>query len=488
MATPYFDKSVFYKYFNADDPTVLAWSENVLDKLIENGLANFLLRETKEGEDTDIAELYRPVAVFFSYLVGLARAFETFNDDAFLANQYLLNKGQYTSENESLDQLLYLIENQFRIRAQRGTLKMIEKAATSATVPPHGEVLRLLGHTMFTFFKLGVGRPEKNSWNVNNSGPLSRTNTGRYDLNIGYEYTEDIESKDVYPLLNENFVFLTKYRGKDCLEIESVPFGEVGGIGDEDITKEIIVDPRFNYEITFYVAQDITLENITFGVKAYNENGDILSLQNVADGSDSNYFFQTRRLNQAGKFYFIRGIIFNKDRELIAAEDAKLNIGFGHHLKMNENVVSIIPYIVMDNDTTDDSDLSEDNFASGDYDIDSGEYFSDSDSGESWSDGSYDGDASIFLWNIKVTPCAMKYNRCYLNNKNFIDVIVNNRNGRYTTLQIDEILRRYFIPYNTAFKVTHLGDLGDLNPEGSFILMEDGNYVLQEDENKIFIE
>lgn len=368
-----FDKSVFASYFSSDDADVLAWSENVLQKLKEKGLvADYIQREADGIGATDFEDYYRPITIFFGYLVKLAREFETFYDNEFLLNEYLIQHGQFTCGDETLDQLVYALQNSLRIRAQRGGLKMIE--VSQDVDVPDGELLRLICWDENTFFKLGVAKAQFNGWNMGHSSPCFKGNTNRYDLNVGYENTEDVIDLDAYPLVNEEGVFLTTYRGKECLEIEQVPAVGYCGIGGDTINKRIVVDPRLNFEITFYVAQDITEQNITFGCLAFDINGDPVDLQNVIDGSVSNKFFETRRLNQAGKFYFVRGILFNMNKEDISEDEARLNIGFGHHLRMPENVVTIVPQILFDGDASDDSDDINDeslgviaHFIDGDY-------------------------------------------------------------------------------------------------------------------------
>ncbi len=476
MANTIYDKSVFANYFPADDVNVLAWAENVLEKLVAQGIVpKYIQREDDSLGDTDFENYYRPIAIFFGYLVQLSREFETFTDNEFLANEYITQRGGFTCGDESLNELAYVISNSLRIRAQRGTSKMIEPSIDPDIAD--GEVLRLVCWDELTFFKLGISRPQFNGWNIDHSSPCFRGNTGRYDLNIGYEYSEDIEDLDLYPIVNGNYVFLTRYRGKECIEIEQ----SVGnaGIGLNDASKRIIVDPGLDFEITFSVAQDITEDNITFGCLAFDIDGNQVDLINSVTGNSSNFFFETRRLNQAGKFYFVRGILFNKNKESLSVDEARLNIGFGHQLVMPETVVSIIPYIVMDSDGSDDSDSTDDNFASDSIDIDSGE--------SGFSDSGYDLMPSIFIWNVKVTPLLFDYERCYLNNKNFIDIILNNKNGRYSNSELNVILRKYFIPYNTPFKVTYLDGVSS-TVVTSLILLEDGFYILLEDGDRIRLE
>lgn len=475
MPNTQFDRSVFAPYFEPSDAQAVAWAENVLSKLPDEIIPKYIVREDGNGE-TDLEDYLRPICIFFSYLVRFAREFRDFENSTFLVNEYLLNKGHYTAGVETLEQLTWSLENLLRRGSHRGSIKSIEKVDNLNQSPnrPNGEILELFGWHYFLFFKLGVPRPQYNSWNVNNCSPCFRGTTGRYDLNIGYENSEDVYDISKYPILNSNYVSVDVYRGKNCLHIEQVPFGQFAGIGLHDQNFEIVVDPRQNFEITFYIAQDITLENITFGCYAFDVNGSVVNLKNVVNDSDSNMFFETRRLNKAGRFYMVRGIIFNKDHELIPANDAKLNIGFGHNLKFQENVVSIIPYIVMDNDFSFESDSEFDQFESDSLDDDSGATGSD-ESGY-WSDDAYDNEPSIYIWNFKVTPSSTNYGRSYLNNKNFIDIFGVNNSGKYNDEEIKVILRKYFIPYNTAFDIAlgsgvDVPDPEDIEP--SLLLLEE---------------
>lgn len=482
MPSIVFNKSVFAHYFDNNDPQALAWADNVLDKIIREGiLPKYIIRED-EGGETDLVDLYRPIAIFYAYLVRLAREFRDFRDSEFLIAQYLTNKNHYLSGTQSLVQLQGLVVDLLRRKAKRGGLQSIEKkdSLTTSSNSSNGEILELFGWEYYNFFKLGVPRPQYNSWNLNNSGPCYKGCTGRYDLNVGYEDSEDIHDLAKYPLINENFVFLTPYRGRNCIEIEQVPFGDFGGIGlHGDRSKEIVIDSRFNFEITFEIAQDITLENITFGCYAFDENGSVVALKNVVTGEDDNMFFETRRLNQAGRFYRVRGIIYNKDQPLLSSDEARLNIGFGHQLKFPENVVSIIPFIIMDNEFGDDSDSETDHFDSDSINTDPGESGSD-DSGY-WSDDPYDSEPSIYIWNLKVNPCSTEYERTFLNNKNFIDIFTVNNSKEFTDREIDDVLRKYFIPYNTPFKVSSAGS-SIQDQQELYLLLEEGEdqKILQE--------
>ena len=471
MAHPFFDKSVFGKYFDIDDADLMAWVDNVYDKLKQKGIvANYILRQDENGIDTDFEDYYIPIVKFFGYLVRLAREFESFKDNDYLANEYLVQNGSFTTGNQVLDELAYLITNSLRRKSKRGSIDTITPSNTFGI--PDGELLNLINWDDLTFFKLGFARPEHNSWNLNNSSPLNRSCTGRYDLNLGYEYSEDVEDLGNYPILNPSYVNKSTYHGKVCVEIEAVPLGSNAGIGGFDLTKKIVINPNFNYEITFKIAQDITFENITFGCLAFDGIDNPISLKSVTTGGNSNYFFQTRRLNKAGEFYFVRGILYNKDQPLMSLDNARLNIGFGRNLKLTENTVSIIPYILMDNNFSDDSDGESDYFDSDSF---------------SESDG-YDGQPSIYIWNLKVTPASLDYGRCYLNNKRFVDIVMSNKNGSYTNEEIRDIIRRKFVNYNTPFEIINLPRVILPQLDQDNLLLEDGNNILLEDGGDILLE
>lgn len=472
-----YQRSIFARYFDQDDAQAVAWADNVFTKLVEKGLvANYISRDNVE----DYEAIYRPAALFFAYLVRLAREFAGFKDDQFLSSQYIDGRGVFVCGDESLDQLLYIIRNTLREFSKRGTVSSYRLPDDNT---PQGEILRLLCWDEFTFFKLGVSRPSHSSFNVGGNSPLFRGCTGRYDLNIGYEDSENVYSLSSYPIYNPQYVSLDQYRGRECIHIQGVPWMDESGIKGTNEDKRIVIDPNFNYEITFHVAQDITVENLTFGVIGFNRSGQQVGFHNIVTGQGSNFFFETRRLNKPGSFYFIRGIIFNKDHELLSSSEGRLNIGFGNHLRFTEDVVSIVPVILMDNNPFDDSDFESDTFDSDSVSFDTGD--SGTDESGSWIDPSYDSNPSIYLWNIKVTPCSTPYSRCFLNNKTFIDVFVVNNSRRYSDLQINSIFRKYFIPYNTAFKIIYSGEVGE---ELSYLLLEDGGRMLLEDGQPILLE
>ena len=410
-----YNNSVFGKYFSCNSVCVLNWAINVLQKLYDRGIVpNYLTRnETNSLEDDrDYLQFWRSIAVFFAYLVCLGRTFENFDSNLEIATEYVLQKGFYLCGDEDLVDVLAIINNLLRERANRGTVDMY-----NAQGDVEGELLRLFCWTEHEFFNLGVSQPEFVGWNLNNSSPMYRSTTKRLDLNVSYEFTEDFENLSLYPLINDPNVSIITDSSRNVLRINSVPIGSVSGIGLTDLTKSIIVDPSLNYEITFEVRVQSTDNLLSFGCFGFDIGGNSVPFINTSNNLNSNFFFVRESLNQSGRYYFIRGILYSEQG---TAGPDSLNIGFGNNLRFNANIKRIIPYIVLDNA-----------FGAA-------------------------ASSALDLYNLKIKPAEFSYSRCFLNNQRFVDIFTRNNNGALEDVQIDQILRKSFIPYNTSFKVEYI--------------------------------
>lgn len=452
MSNIIFNQSIFKQFFSASDPDAQAWSDNVLNKVLQSGiLPKYVKQNDDSGNPTEVEALYESITLFFAYFVRFAREFRDFKDNDWLVDKYLNHTGQFTCSEETLAQLQYLVSNLLRIRAQRGGIGMLSISTDSDI--PHGELRRLVCWDTDIYFKFGLGRPQFNSWNLNNSCPIGGENTGRYDLNSSWENTEIIEDLSLYPLIASENISIDEYEDRQCMFIEDVPNGTISGIGANEASKRIQISTDLNFEITFDVAQSHLRENLTFGCLAYDVDGNSVSLKSAVTGLDDSIFFTRISLNKIRKFYRVRGIIYNKYFDNISAADALLNIGYGNQLRFNNGIRSIIPYIVVDN--------ANNNINSGAY-----------------------------IYNVKVTPCSFNCKRNFLNNKNFIDVIFYNGNGKYSISEINSIFRDRFIPYNTPFKGVSINlelddpeeDIPPYVPPNlpDYLVYEDGGLILYE--------
>lgn len=584
MATPVFDASVYGKYFTAQDPNALAWATNVLEKLYARGIVpKYILRQENTTvanaptEDQDFLNFWKPLTIFWAYAVQLSRVFENFTGDRDLLREHLLERGYYPNNDQTLDKLVYMMATALRIRAERGTIEMYRIGDTedsdsdsgahsdgydsdSDSGDPYidGELLKLIQYRKNDFFQLGNPLTKFSAWNLSNYSPLHTGLTRRYDLNLGYEWTEDVENLNAYPLINPKSVvsypllaptswtdlvawtsknatqftanavggptdyesyqacvldpgqslsftinfnivaglatlafrlvdssfiqlsgtsgFVTSIGGNytvtlvntstassayllidgqhgggaynftitltnvgtilsthtsygcnlvdassdsttgDTLEMSSV-YG-VAGIGSLDLDKAVIIDPQLNFEITFQIRQILLTNNFTFGCLCFDQSNNLISLKSIVTGSNQQNFFTDQKLNKSDRFYFLRGIIYNSSHALLSASDALLNIGFGNQLKFPSNAKKIIPYIIAD--------------TSG-------------------------GTTILRIWNLKMNVCSLQYNNVFTTGDHHIDLFIKSNNASYSRDQLYSILRKYFMPYNANFSITHLG-------------------------------
>jgi hypothetical protein len=513
LSTPIFNSSVFKQYFEPTDASAMAWATNVVQKLQDQGIVpKYISRTGVDAEDADYLAFWTPIALFWAYLVELARVFETLDDNDGLLREHLMERGYYSSNLEHNHELQFILRNTLRIRRERGTKEMYRPALvdydSDSNSGEHsdsasgdyilryyvdGELLRLIAWGFNDFFQLGLPQTKYVGWNVNNCSPLYTGLFGRYDLNIAYEFTKNFNSLAAYPLINTTYCSLfvdnspdesDSQSGSDSLyhkntdtprtvlKITGTPIGAVAGIGNIDVSKMITIDPQLNYEITFEARQPILTNNLTFGCLVFDGVKHSTSLRSMVTGLAEQNFIYRMKLNRQDRFYFVRGIIYNKDEPLRATDPNTviLNIGQGSQLKFPANAVKIIPYIVCDGRKNDyNSDLV------GGYNINDVVYVSatglyyrslhganfDSyppDSPADWVVTSAPTSTNTLeVWNVKINVVSLEYSNALLNTSKHVDMFVKNNNAIYSRDQLYSIIRKYFMPYNTGFSITHLG-------------------------------
>jgi len=271
-------------------------------------------------------------------------------------------------------------------------------------------------------------------WCIGQSSPLYTGADNIKNLIKGYEFTEDITSLDVYPLINEDYIELED----GWIKISNVPDGEIAGIGvstsvlaggggyyyygdgigveliyPESLSdKALVIDPTLDYEISFKVKKtNATIQDLSFGVSLFDENGIEVSAVRITDGFEDNRFFTVQALNKSNTEYWIRGVLHSYDTLLIS-EDV-LNIGFGQGLRSKSNVAYLIPVILVENNTG--MSLPE----------------------------------VVWIQDIKIRPARLWFSRGLLSARNFIIGFLKNHSVEYSDAQVQKIINEELIPYNT---------------------------------------
>ena len=203
------------------------------------------------------------------------------------------------------------------------------------------------------------------------------------------------------------------------MKIDSVSNGSSSGIDyNADTTKKIVINKNLDYEISFFCKLNQIGTKLTFCVRSYDANGNTLDLLNATNGVASNTFFSSQVLKVTGKYYWIRGIIYNQSK----TNDAEaLFVPNGHHLRFNSatEVKYIVPQILLDNT----SNVSPN---------------------------------GLSLTNIKVRPLKTPFTRGQLGMKNIILSYLKNNNKTYTFDKMEGLMKSQLIPANSFLKIKYL--------------------------------
>jgi len=524
-----YQQSVFFEFFNCCDASVSNWCINVLEKLYRPGIIpKFVTRgieNNANNEDQDYIDFWRTVACFMSLFVNLARVFQNFQTEKVLIDEYLIQKGLFICETDSLVEHQFLMENFYAEITKRATTEMnvakldkrqirtITLTGTSGTanvtvggtdflatfntdlgttasdfitshaadilaqqevvvtangddliltadiadllftlaitnvsgdlagtivntqenefIPVNGEMLRLICFGLCDEYLFTLTDPQKLGWNVGNSSPLYKGTNFQDQIIKGYEGTKDFVDLTKYPLINASKIAIVTDivdTSREVMEIDIVGAGDEAGIGvDLPFTGDegfLIVDPGLDYEITFLVRQPTLDDVLTFKCFGFDSSNNQIDLQSILDGLDDNIFFEEVTLNKDDTFYLVRGIIYGKDHNFLTVSGALLNIGYGNNLRFpSDKVCKIIPRVTLDNT---------------------------SGGGAS---------TNMRIHDFKVRPLLTDYSTGFIQTPNFIQIWLKNNNLKFSSIDIEEIIRKFMIPYNSTLKINFLGDI-----------------------------
>lgn len=489
-----YQASIFNEFFGCTNTEVLQWCINVTGKLYKDGIvAKYVTRGDEaniNGIDRDYVDFWRTVACVFGYAVVFARQFQNFRTSERILDAYLESRGIIFCDSNTETEKNYLVEKFFDEIRQRGTNRIYKtKIENNSTVD--GELLRSICYDTDDEFIFNLHLPHTVGWSVGNSSPLFRSLEGQEGVNKSYETTEDFVDLDLYPTFGNGTQAILTDGDKDVYSILNVPDTEIAGIGDNDTAFAINVDSGLDYEFCFFVRQPVAEANLTFGLLSYDIDNTPTTLNRISDAASTNNFFETVQLANTTDYFFVRGILYNKDANggdiagtgTIDSSGVTITgtgtsftteLEVGDLIKADGQIKKILSI-------TDNTSLSVD-FA---FDTDlSGEAFTyfDSNSKESSSfaggvhlksnasttkvipyiilDNTSGGDAvnELRIWDLKVRPVSTNYGTGFINPKNFISIWANHKNAKYSRNQLEEKIRRYLLPYDTSFKFNYLND------------------------------
>lgn len=409
---PIYNTTNFKKFFQVNDINVFGWALNVLEKLYQTGiLPEYVVRNRGNNnlEDEDFIVYFNTITHYFALIVYFARQFRDISQSPLLLEEFLRQKGielGNITTNEKID-----VYNDYLTQfKQRGTSDMMKKATPTNI---DGELLRLLRYSDPEEFIMALLRPKETGWCIGYSSPTWPGTGHMINLVKGYEYTEEVVDLDKYPLKNLSYIYVED----NALKISSVLAGNSAGISYiEDETKKIVVSPNLDYEISFMIKTDALDNDLIFAIKGYDSSGNNINFMSAKLGGSSNYFVNSKPLPIVNQYYWVRGILYNKDK---TADIDDYCFPEGNNLKFgSEDTRYIVPVILLNNTTISTSD-------------------------------------NFWIKDIKIRPLQIPFTQGQLGIHDIVMGYVVNNNPEKSVIELEEFMKNFMINADSFLKVRY---------------------------------
>lgn len=335
MSQEIYNKTVFKRFFEENDPAVMEWAENVLEKVSSPGILPTFIK--KDGED--FKAYWETVCHIFALVVLYAKQYNEIDTNKILFELFIENRGLVTDEVNTLEQMKYLFNNYVKEYRKRGTLDIVNKEGSIL-----GELLRLIRYKTEDEFIFALLMSRDTGWTMGHSSPTwNRTDTV---LNVtkGYETTESVKDLNAYPLVNPTGVVIVDDIDNNGTPIQVMTFvgNALVGISSEiDKTKLLPISENLSYQISFKVKTSSTSnQNLKFGVEVFNEAVQPMICKESYGSAESNNFVSGSKgileLPVAGVYYECRAILSRKNRAY--AKQLELNFPKGRGLQMKDGM------------------------------------------------------------------------------------------------------------------------------------------------------
>lgn len=404
MSQEIYNKTVFKRFFEENDPAVMEWAENVLEKVSSPGILPTFIK--KDGED--FKAYWETVCHIFALVVLYAKQYNEIDTNKILFELFIENRGLVTDEVDTLEQMQYLFDNYVREYRKRGTIDIVNKEGTIL-----GELLRLIRYKTEEEFIFALLMARDTGWTMGYSSPTwNRTDTV---LNVtkGYETTESITDLNAYPLVNPTGVVVVSDIDNDGNPIQAMTFvgnSLVGISSAEDKSKLLPVSENLTYQLSFKVkSSSVNNQNLKFGVEVYGKGKQVMTCKESYGEAESISFVSNDgalSLPFAGVYYECRGILSRKDRAY--ASPVALNFPNGRGLQMKEGTSYLSLSL-----TQDRSQAS----------------------------------SSVYIYDIKIKPIFLPFYQGHLGEKDVIAVYYKNN-----SLESNEGVKDFMETYLVAYK------------------------------------
>lgn len=415
MSQEIYNKTVFKRFFEKNDSRVLAWAENVFDKVANPGILPLFIKKDSE----DFESYWKSVCHLFALVVLYSRQFNEIDTNKILFELFIENRGLVTDGVDSSEQMQYLFENYVEEYRKRGRLDIVAKEGVIL-----GELLRLIQYKDTNEFIFALLMARDTGWTMGYSSPTwNRTDTV---LNITKAYEKSVSVKDLskYPLLNSTGINIVEDRDNEGNLIQAMTFvgnSRVGISSEEDMSKLIVISENLPYQISFKIKISDTSsdQQIKFGVQVYDELKRPMScIEAYTDPNLGGKSIETNNfvkndgnlmIPQANIYYECRATISKVNRSF--SEEVQLNFLNGRGLKFQEGARYLSLELVQDR-TNVEKALS-----------------------------------NIFIYDIKIKPVYLPFYQGFLGEKNIIASFFENN-----SLTSNDEIKRFTETYLIACK------------------------------------
>lgn len=402
-----YDKSVFSRFFEENDPRVLAWSQNVLEKVCSPGILPVFFN--KEGED--FKAFWNSFTHLFALVVVYARQYNEIDVNKILFEIFIEERGLVTDTIDTEDQMKYLFNNYVSEYEKRGRMDIV---STEGKIL--GELLRLIRYKDFNEFIFALLSSKDTGWTVGYSSPLWRRTDTIVNITKGYEKTIGVENLSNYPLINPTGCTLIRQiiDGDDISTVSFVGNIETGFGSIEDRSHLLKINENLDYQVSFRVKSTQSGDTgLKFGIQIYDEFYNLLNCKEAFGSNESNFFVsedQTLNLPNSDIFYEIKGLILNKN--VFLSEQIPLNFLNGRALRFSPNAQYLSIYL------TQDRSISH---------------------------------PTVYIYDIKVKPLNLPFQQGCIGEKNIIASYYENNSYRSNS-QINLFIEQYLVSYKNIFK------------------------------------
>lgn len=424
MAEEIYNRTIFKRFFEKNDPAVLAWAENVLAKVGGTGILPIYIKKDSE----DFKAYWGSICHLFALIVLYSRQYNEIDTNKILFELFIENRGLVTNEITTLEQMQYLFDNYVEEYRKRGRIDIVSKEGAIL-----GELLRLIQYQNLDEFIFALLMSRDTGWAMGYSSPTwNRTDTV---LNItkGYETTVSVQDLSKYPLINPTGVVIVKDTDNDGSPIQAMSFtgNTVTGISStNDKSKLLIVSEDLTYQIQFKVkVSGTTDQKLHFGVQVYDQLQrpmqcvEAFAIEGQSPKESNNFVKNTDGGNGnlnfpiANVYYQCTGIISKVNRSF--SEELKLNFPYGRGLKFQSGAKYLSLELTQDRTTVANAITG------------------------------------VYIYDIKIKPIFLPFYQGYLGEKNIIASYFKN-NSLSSENTVKQFIENYLISYKNIFGGTEI--------------------------------